>query len=220
MSQEEETSQAEGVSADGPTAESQSAEGPSRIGVFLNQPLTKVQAMVGICAGLITITGSVLSVVGLTHRGPTQGEILAIIQDGSVRKPVAEATVEILTPDDALVTTMTAAADGRVIRLVKEGHYRIKVTHPHFSTVMRHVEVHSGERSELRVALTPRPAAHVPVVAPAAPPTSHVPISKSVPVSKPTSIAKPSPTMAASEPVKKPVEAVIVAPPDTHRESP
>jgi len=210
MSQEEETSEAGGVET----------EGPSRIGTFFHQPLTKVQTLVGICAGLISISGAMLSVVGLTHRATTQGEILAIIQDGSVRKPVAEATVEILTPDDALVTTMTAAADGRVIRLVKEGHYRIKVTHPHFSTVMRHVEVHPGERSELRVALTPRPVSHIPVAAPATPPASHALVSKPVPVSKPTPVIKASPTMAVSEPAKKPVEAIAVAPPAVRPESP
>jgi len=113
--------------------------------------------MVGVAAGLITITGSIVSLAGLHERPPVLGEMIAVIQDMRERAPLPEATVEILTPQDALVTTLTAPSDGRVARRLKEGKYRVRVSHPQFMPQVRQIEVSSGERSELRVSLAPRP---------------------------------------------------------------
>jgi len=119
--------------------------------------MTKVQTIVGFGAGLVTISGTAMSLAGLTSAVPSKGEVVAVVQDRA-RKPVAAATVEILTPQDALVTTLTAEQDGRVVHRVKEGRYRLRVTHPQFNAESRHVEVHAGERSEIRVLLAARPA--------------------------------------------------------------
>ena len=119
--------------------------------------MTKVQTIVGFGAGLVTIAGTAMSLAGLTSAVPSKGEVVAVVQDRA-RKPVAAATVEILTPQDALVTTLTAEQDGRVVHRVKEGRYRLRVTHPQFNAESRHVEVHAGERSEIRVLLGARPA--------------------------------------------------------------
>lgn len=130
---------------------------PSRIGAILRQPMTKLQTVVGFGAGLVTIAGTISSLAGLGAALPSKGEVVAVVQDRA-RKPVAAATVEILTPQDALVTTLTAEQDGRVMHRVKEGRYRLRVTHPQFAAETRQVEVHAGERSEIRVLLA-RPAA-------------------------------------------------------------
>ncbi len=119
--------------------------------------MTKVQTIVGFGAGLVTIAGTAMSLAGVTSAVPSKGEVVAVVQDRA-RKPVAAATVEILTPQDALVTTLTAEQDGRVVHRVKEGRYRLRVTHPQFNAESRHVEVHAGERSEIRVLLAARPA--------------------------------------------------------------
>ncbi len=118
--------------------------------------MTKLQTVVGFGAGLVTIAGTISSLAGLGAALPSKGEVVAVVQDRA-RKPVAAATVEILTPQDALVTTLTAEQDGRVMHRVKEGRYRLRVTHPQFAAETRQVEVHAGERSEIRVLLT-RPA--------------------------------------------------------------
>ena len=118
--------------------------------------MTKVQTIVGFGAGLVTIAGTAMSLAGLSSPVPSKGEVVAVVQDRA-RKPVAAATVEILTPQDALVTTLTAEQDGRVVHRVKEGRYRLRVTHPQFNAESRHVEVHAGERSEIRVLLAARP---------------------------------------------------------------
>ena len=168
------------------------ADPPSGLGAFLRQPLTKIQALVGLGAGLVTITGSMISLVGLSISAPTQGEVVAIVHDAKFRKPVAEAIVEILTSKDAVVTTLTVEGDGRVSRRLKEGQYRVRVTHPKFATEARQVEVQAGQRSEVHVALGPRPlpppppppvARPVPPAPPATPPTVKV-------IEEPSSIQK------------------------------
>src|SRR5262249_56530438 len=94
-----------------------------------------------------------------------QGEIVAIVQDVGPSKPLPRAIVEIFTPQDAIVTTQNVEPDGHLSRRLKEGRYRLRVTHPGFLTEVRHVEVHAGQRSDLRIALGPRPPAAPPRVA-------------------------------------------------------
>jgi len=146
------------IPADTPSAPARPARAStaSRIDAILHQPMTKLQTVVGFGAGLVTIAGTALSLAGLSTPLPTKGEVVALVQDRA-RRPVAAATVEIFTPQDALVTTLTAEQDGRVLHRVKEGRYRLRVTHPQFNGETRHVEVHSGERSEIRVLLAARP---------------------------------------------------------------
>ena len=69
--------------------------------------------------------------------------------------------MEILTAQDAIVTTLTPELDGRVSRKLKEGRYRLRVTHPNLVPESRTVEVHAGQQSSVRVALVPRPTPRV-----------------------------------------------------------
>ncbi len=126
--------------------------------VVLRQPLSTVQTLVGILAGMLTIVGAFFSMGSLTSAAmpPHQGEIVAAVQDARTRKPIA-ATVEILTPEDALVTTLNVEPDGSLTRRLKEGRYRLRVMHSAFSTEVRHIEVQAGQRSNVRIALGPRP---------------------------------------------------------------
>src|SRR2546428_5504403 len=177
-SQETEVRQEPEAPADSPAAS------PSRLDTILHQPLTRIQALVGVCAGLTTIAVGVVSLAGLHDRPPALGEMIAVVQDMRERTPLAEATVEILTPQDALVTTLTAPSDGRVARRLKEGKYRVRVSHPQFMPQVRQIEVSSGERSELRVSLAPRPAP--PVVTTALPPAlvAPSPVAPAAPAEK------------------------------------
>jgi hypothetical protein len=128
------------------------------LSLMTRQPLSTVQTVVGILAGLLTIGGGFLSFTGIASSStPQQGEIVAVVQDLRSSKPLPQATVEIFTPQDAIVTTLNAEADGHLSRRLKEGRYRLRVTHPGFLTEVRHVEVHSGQRSDIRIALGPRP---------------------------------------------------------------
>jgi Carboxypeptidase regulatory-like domain len=127
----------------------------------LRQPLSTVQTVVGIVAGLLTIGGGFFSFSGFAAPNalPQQGEIVAVVQDVRTSKPLSHATVEIFTPQDAIVTTLDVEPDGHLARRLKEGQYRLRVTHPGFLTEVRHIEVHAGQRSDFRIAMGPRPPA-------------------------------------------------------------
>ncbi len=125
----------------------------------LRQPLSLLQTLVGILAGLLSIGGAFLSITSVTPA--PQGEIVAFVHDRLTRKPIPDATIEILTREDALVTTLSADPGGRLTRRLKEGRYRVRVTHPAFGTEVRQVEVHGGQRSEVPITLARRPAQRV-----------------------------------------------------------
>ncbi|HEY7521292.1 MAG TPA: carboxypeptidase-like regulatory domain-containing protein [Methylomirabilota bacterium] len=131
----------------------------SWMSVVLSTPLSRVQAVVGVLAGCLTIVGTLVSYTGLTKPpAPVHGEIIATVQLAANHRPLPGATVEILTAQDAIVTTLTPEADGRIARKLKEGRYRLRVTHPNLLPETRQVEVHAGQQSQVRVALVPRPA--------------------------------------------------------------
>ena len=56
----------------------------------MRAPLSTVQTLVGILAGMLTIAGGFLSFSGLTTAPtmPQQGEIVASVQEVRTRKPV------------------------------------------------------------------------------------------------------------------------------------
>ena|SRR2546428_4983145 len=132
---------------------------PAWITTLLHQRLSTVQTLVGIFAGILTIGGTFVSYSGLTAAAapPHQGEIVASVLDARSSKPALRATIEILTPEDALVTTLNVDAEGRFTRRLKEGRYRLRITHPAFITEVRHIEVHAGQRSDVRFALALKP---------------------------------------------------------------
>jgi hypothetical protein len=136
-----------------------SSAAQSWMSLVLSAPLSRVQAVVGVLAGCLTIVGTLVSYTGLTKPPtPVQGEIVALVQLANNHKPLPGATVEILTAQDAIVTTLSPEADGRITRKLKEGRYRLRVTHPNLVPETRFVEVHAGQQSQVRVGLVPRQA--------------------------------------------------------------
>lgn len=125
----------------------------------LRQPLSTVQTVVGILAGLLTIGGGFFSFSGFAATTPQQGDLVAVVQDVRSSKPIGYATVEIFTSQDAIVTTLKAEPDGHLTRRLKEGRYRLRVTHPSFLPEVRMVEVHAGQRCDLKIAMGQRPPA-------------------------------------------------------------
>lgn len=153
---------------------------PSRLMAVLRQPLTRYQAIIGISAGLLTISMTLASLTGLraaTPPPPVHGELVATVQDARSRRPIAGATVEILTPTDAIVTTLGAARDGRARYQLREGEYRLRVTHPRFLPDVKHVLVQAGQRANVMIRLATR-----------TPPSPPKPVSK--PVEKPSAFRK------------------------------
>jgi len=120
--------------------------------------LSRVQATLGIIAALLSIGGFLYAHFRPGKAVPAdQGEIVAIVQEAKSGQPVADATVELLTPKDALVTTVpSTGGEGR--RQVKEGTYRLRVSHPRYATEVRQIQVVAGQTAEIRFRLAPRVA--------------------------------------------------------------
>ena len=122
----------------------------------LTQPLSTLRALVGISAGLISVGGLLSSLVGFVTI-QTHGDFVAVVHDARSRQPILDATVEIATAQNAVVTTVVSMDAGRVRQRLKEGQYRVRVQHPKFLPQVRRVQVIAGQTSEVHLMLTPRP---------------------------------------------------------------
>jgi len=137
---------------------------------FFRQRLSRFQAVVGITAGLLSIGGMVYSTTRHYMRTPVpQGDIVAIVQEASSGRPVLDATVEIYTLQNRLVTTLSPKQEGRARQGVNEGPYNLRVSHPVFVSQTKQVQVQSGQTSEVHIAMA-RPA-------PVPPPPAAKPVS-------------------------------------------
>jgi len=119
--------------------------------------LTRLQGLCGTLAALISIGGAFGYIIP-TPAKPDRGEVLAIVHERSGRA-VSDATVEVLTLHDLLVTTLPPAAGVGAARAaaIKEGTYRLRVLHPHYLTESRQIYVLAGQTAEIRMKLTPKP---------------------------------------------------------------
>ena len=124
--------------------------------------LSRVQAIFGITAALLSIGGALYGYLR-PGRAPHTGEVVAIVQDARSGKAVTDATVEILTPKDALVTTLLPATSGETRSQMKEGPYRLRVTHPRFAPEVRQIQVIAGQTTQVQIRLGPRAASTSPL---------------------------------------------------------
>src|SRR5688572_23294237 len=86
------------VGSVGSVGSAASTAAQSWMGVVLSTPLSRVQAVIGVLAGCLTIVGTLVSYTGLTKPPtPVQGELVALVQLAANHKPLPGATVEILT---------------------------------------------------------------------------------------------------------------------------
>src|SRR3989475_12400865 len=119
----------------------------------LNVNLSKFQTVVGFLAGVLSIVGALLAVPTYFKPAIGKGEVVAVVIDASTEKAVSNATVEILTLNNAVVTTVNSGFFGKASSTLEEGQYRIRVKHPKFGAEVRHVQVGSGQSAEIRIRL-------------------------------------------------------------------
>jgi hypothetical protein len=125
---------------------------------------------------IVLLLAASLSVAGYVQRylqiatTPTDGELLTVVRDpGGV--PLSDARIAVLTLANEPVTSFRAVAPGGGPRVLREGTYRLRVTHPKYVTETRMVQVIAGHTSEVRIKLAPRmtaSAVRAPAPAPAA----------------------------------------------------
>lgn len=119
----------------------------------LNVSLSRVQAVIGLVAGIVSVTGALFSFTQFFRPAPGMGEVVAVVQEARSEKGVPDATIEILTPQNALVATLTPNSMGRARQSLKEGTYRMRVSHPHYAAEVRQIQVFSRQTVEVKVRL-------------------------------------------------------------------
>ena len=124
---------------------------------------SKLQTFVGLAAGILSIAGALAA---FFRPAPQKAELVAIVQDAKTGKTVPDATIEILTSRDAIVTTLKPNGSGKARYPLDEGHYRVRVSHPRYSPEVRDVQLMSSQSTEIHVQLR-APAIRAPAIAPA-----------------------------------------------------
>ena len=79
--------------------------------------------------------------------------MVAIVQAAGSRRSVPDATVEVLTTQDAVVATLTPDSTGRVTQELTEGVYVVRVSHPGYAADVRRVQVLPRQTVEIRANL-------------------------------------------------------------------
>jgi hypothetical protein len=147
----------EPVAASSPAASTPAEPAGLPARVWGGLSVSRVQPVLGLLAALLSISGGLYGYLRPV-RPPHAGDVVAVVQDARSGRTVRDATVEILTPRDALVTTL-GVVEGEARGPMKEGRYRLRVTHPRFATEVRQIQVIAGQTTAVRVRLSPRAAA-------------------------------------------------------------
>ena len=114
--------------------------------------LSRVQAVIGLLAGIASITGAAFSLVQFARPANT-GDLVTIVQAAGSRRSVTDATVEVLTTQNAIVATLTPDSTGRVTQELTEGVYVVRVSHPRYAADVRRVQVLPRQTVEIRASL-------------------------------------------------------------------
>ncbi len=81
------------------------------------------------------------------------GELVAVVQEAGSHRSVTDATIEVLTADNAIVATLKPDAGGRVTQELKEGVYVVRVSHPRYAADVRRIQVMARKTVEIRPTL-------------------------------------------------------------------
>jgi hypothetical protein len=113
---------------------------------------SRFQAVVGTLAGIASITGAAFSLVQFA-RPANLGDLVMIVQAAGSRGSVTDATIEVLTTQNAIVATLSPDSTGRVTQELTEGVYVVRVSHPRYAAEVRRVQVLPRQTVEVRASL-------------------------------------------------------------------
>jgi hypothetical protein len=114
--------------------------------------LSRVQAIVGTLAGIASIAGAAFSLMQFARPANT-GELVAIVQTAGSRRSVPDATIEVLTTQNAIVATLTPDSTGRATQELREGVYVVHVSHPRYAAEVRRIQVLARQTVEIKASL-------------------------------------------------------------------
>jgi O-acetylhomoserine/O-acetylserine sulfhydrylase-like pyridoxal-dependent enzyme len=118
----------------------------------LGLTLSRFQAIVGTMAAVVSVTGAAFSVVQFVRPAQT-GELVTIVRVAGSTRSVSDATIEVLTTQNAVVATMTPDATGQATRELTEGVYVVRVSHPRYAADVRRIQVLPRQTVEIRASL-------------------------------------------------------------------
>ena len=119
---------------------------------MLGLSFSHFQAVVGTVAGIASITGAAFSLVHFARPANT-GDLVTIVQAAGSGRSVTDATIEVLTTQNAIVATLTPDSTGRVTQELTEGVYVVRVSHPRYAAEVRRVQVLPRQTVEVRASL-------------------------------------------------------------------
>src|ERR1700730_11966670 len=129
---------------------------------MLGLSLSRFQAVVGTLAGIASITGAAFSLVQFARpanagvqfaRPANTGDLVTIVQAAGCGRSLTDATIEVLTTQNAIVATLTPDSTGRVTQELTEGVYVVRVSHPRYAADVRRVQVLPRQTVEIRASL-------------------------------------------------------------------
>jgi len=91
------------------------------------------------------------------------GQVVSILRELPSEKPANAATLEIVTSKNELVAMLTSPESGRARYSLKEGSYRLRVSHPRFDAEHRTIHVTSGQTAEVRIEMKHSAAGSTPL---------------------------------------------------------
>jgi hypothetical protein len=118
----------------------------------LGLSLSRFHTVIGTLAGIASIGGAAFSLVQFVRPANT-GDLVTIVQAAGSRRSVADATIEVLTTQNAIVATRTPDSEGRVTQELTEGVYVVRVSLPGYAAEVRRVQVLPRQTVELRANL-------------------------------------------------------------------
>jgi carboxypeptidase family protein len=121
-------------------------------GLVRRVSFSRIQSVVATLAGVATVTGAAFSVVQFARPGNT-GELVATVLAAGSHRSVSDATVEVLTTDNALVATLTPDSAGRATQELREGLYVVRVSHPRYAADIRRILVQPRQTIEIKTTL-------------------------------------------------------------------
>jgi hypothetical protein len=117
----------------------------------LGLSLSRFHTVVGTVAGIASIAGAGFSLVQFVRPANT-GDLVTIVQAAGSRR-LADATIEVLTTQNAIVATRTPDSEGRVTQELTEGVYVVRVSLPGYAAEVRRVQVLPRQTVEVRASL-------------------------------------------------------------------
>jgi hypothetical protein len=124
------------------------------------ESFNSLQSVVSLVAGIASIAGALYSAVRYVNPVPANGQLLAVVRTANGEHAVPGSTIEVLTPADAVVMTLTASDDGYGNQPLAEGAYHVRATAPRFQPQTRDVLVQRDATAVVRFQLTALEDAH------------------------------------------------------------